>query len=169
MKSRGKLAAASFFLVLVGVIAWIITPCRAEEKAVTGPLQVGKRDLCPVCGMFAHKYPNWLAQVVFSDGTCASFDGPKDMFKYIFDLRKYNPKKSLGEIAGLWVTDYYTTKWIDGKEARYVIGSDVLGPMGHELVPHSSDRAARSFSKDHAGARILKFDEVDLNLIESLR
>jgi len=41
--------------------------------------------------------------------------------------------------------------------------------MGHELVPHTGDRAARSFAKDHAGNRILKFDEVDLNLIESLR
>lgn len=169
MKRSAKLAAAPFLLTLVSVISWVINPCRAEERAAIGPLQVGKRDLCPVCGMFVHKYPSWLAQVVFSDGTCASFDGPKDMFKYLFDLRKYNPKKSLGDIAGLWVTDYYATKWIDGKQARYVIGSDVLGPMGHELVPLGSDKAAQSFAKDHAGARILKFDEVDLNLVESMR
>jgi nitrous oxide reductase accessory protein NosL len=41
--------------------------------------------------------------------------------------------------------------------------------MGHELVPLGRDKAAQSFAKDHAGVRILNFDEVDLNLIESLR
>jgi nitrous oxide reductase accessory protein NosL len=30
-----------------------------------------------------------------------------------------------------------------------VIGSDVLGPMGHELVPHDSSEEAREFMADH--------------------
>ena len=169
MKTSATPAAFLFYFILIGTLAWLKTPCMGEEQPARGPFQAGKKDLCPVCGMFVHKYPNWLAQIVFSDGTCAYFDGAKDMFKYLLDLRKFNPRKSLGDIAAFWVTDYYTVKWIDGKQAHYVIGSDVLGPMGHELVPHSSEKAAKSFAGDHAGKRILNFDEVDLNLIENLR
>ncbi len=165
----GNPAARVFLFILVGGIFWLINPCMAGDRPVQEPLQAGKKDLCPVCGMFVHKYPNWQAQIVFSDGTRAFFDGAKDMFKYLLDMKKYNPRKSRGDIAAFWVTDYYTTKWIDGERAHYVLGSDVLGPMGHELVPHGSGKAARTFASDHAGERILNFNEVDLKLIEGLR
>ena len=155
------LFAVSFFLYMASA--------GATEKTATGPFNVGNKDLCPVCGMFVHKYPNWIAQIIFEDRTYAFFDGAKDMFKYYFDLRKYNPKKKVENIVAIWVTDYYTTKLINGREACYVVGSDVLGPMGLELIPHKSEKAANAFVKDHGGQRILRFHEVDLNLIESLR
>lgn len=145
------------------VLAW------AEKESSIGPFKVTKKDLCPVCGMFVHKYPNWEGQIIFKDRTCFFFDGAKDMFKYYFDLKKYNPKKTIDDIAAIWVTDYYRVKLIDGYKAFYVTGSDVLGPMGHELIPHASEKAAKHFSADHGGKKILRFDEIDLNLIESLR
>jgi len=160
-------------LILVGWFALssflFMAPAATTEKTTIGPLKVGKKDLCPVCGMFVYKYPNWVAQIIFEDKTYAFFDGAKDMFKYYFDLRKYNPKKKLENIVAIWVTDYYTTKLIDGREAYYVVGSDVLGPMGLELIPHKSEKAAHAFVKDHGGNRTLRFNEVDLNLIETLR
>ena len=63
-------------------------------------------DKCPVCGMFVAKYPDFVAQIVFKDGTCAFFDGVKDLMKYYFDLAKYNPAKKSGDIAGIFVMDY---------------------------------------------------------------
>lgn len=141
----------------------------AEEKLSTGPLEAGKKDLCPVCGMFVSKYPNWIAQIIFADKTYVSFDGTKDLFKYYLDLDKYNPQKTHDDILMIWVTDYYTTRLIDGKKAFYVTNSDVLGPMGKELIPHASYKAAKHFVKDHGGDKILGFGEIDLDLIESLR
>jgi len=141
----------------------------AEEKVSTGPLEVGKKDLCPVCGMFVSKYPNWVAQIIFDDKTCVFFDGSKDMFKYYFDLNKYNPQKTRDGILMIWVTDYYTTRLINGTTAVYVTNSDVLGPMGKELIPHASYKAAEHFVKDHGGDKILGFRDIDLNLVESLR
>jgi len=47
-------------------------------------------DKCPVCGMKVTPYPNWIAQIIFSDGSYAVFDGPKDMLKYYFEMDKYN-------------------------------------------------------------------------------
>jgi len=154
---------------LVMILSLSVPPLMAAEILPAGSLEVGKKDLCPVCGMFVYKYPNWVSQIIFGDKTYAFFDGAKDMFKYLFDLKKYNPKKKVENIVAVWVPDYYTTKLIDGREAYYVVGSDVLGPMGLELIPHKSEKAANAFVKDHGGQRILRFHEVDLNLIESLR
>jgi nitrous oxide reductase accessory protein NosL len=141
----------------------------AGEKSSVGPFKVGKKHKCPICGMSPHKYPNWTAQILFSDNSVAFFDGPRDLFKYYFDLRKYNPSKTTDDIVSIWVTDYYTVRLIDAKTALYVLGSDVLGPMGREFIPHTSEKAARQFVKDHGGEKIPEFDEIDLDLIESLR
>jgi copper chaperone NosL len=159
-----------FHTVFLVMIASHSAPhALSAENSSAGALEVGKKDLCPVCGMFVYKYPNWVSQITFHDRTYAFFDGAKDMFKYLLDLSKYNPKKTVNEILSIWVTDYYTTTPIDGKEAYYVVGSDVLGPMGRELIPHKNEKAAASFAKDHGGQRILRFNEIDLNVVQSLR
>jgi copper chaperone NosL len=41
-----------------------------------------------------------------------------------------------------------------------VIGSEVTGPMGHELIPLASRADAEEFLRDHQGRRILRFNEV---------
>jgi nitrous oxide reductase accessory protein NosL len=41
-----------------------------------------------------------------------------------------------------------------------VIGSDVLGPMGHEFVPLASRADAEEFMRDHKGSRVLGFGDV---------
>ena len=53
----------------------------------------------------------------FQDGSTVFFDGAKDMFKYYFDLKKYNPSKKQTDIEALQVTDYYDLtrdQWIRG-------------------------------------------------------
>ena len=44
------------------------------------------------------------------------------------------------------------------------MGSDVLGPMGHEFVPLETEEDAADFLKEHKGVRILRFDEVSAEL-----
>jgi len=115
-------------------------------------IKVSKDEKCPVCGMFVYKYPRWVAQIFLPDGSHLSFDGVKDMTKYL-NSHKVAVKKIL-------VTDYYTQKAIDGKKAFYVIGSDVYGPMGEEAIPFENDEDAKNFLKDHRGKKILKLEEV---------
>lgn len=143
----------------------IVAPLPADDAP---PVKASKTDKCPVCGMFVAKYPDFLAQVIFSDGTYALFDGAKDMFKYYFDLKKYNPSKNLSDIAAIHVTDYYSMKPANGRNAWYVIGSDVFGPMGRELIPFVKEREAKEFLTDHAGKSILRFDAVTPDLIKGL-
>lgn len=120
----------------------------------------GPKDLCPVCGMLVSKYPNWVAVVTWKDGHAHFFDGAKDMFKFLHDLAKYAPNHRKEDITGIYVTDFYNLERMDARKAIFVIGSDVLGPMGHEFVPLANQTDADDFNKDHKGKRILRFDQV---------
>jgi len=132
------------------------------------PLKPSKKDKCPVCGMFVYKYPDWVAQIIFTDGSVVFFDGAKDFFKFYFDIKKYSPEKSQKDIAVIYVTEYYEMKLTKAEDAFFVIGSDVYGPMGHELIPFASRADAEEFMNDHKGRRILKFEGVKPTVIKKL-
>lgn len=142
----------SFFALL---LAFWVPLAVAQNVPKPGP-----RDLCPVCGMLVSKYPNWVAVVTWKDGHAHFFDGAKDMFKFLHDLAKYAPKHRKEDITGIYVTDFYNLERMDARKAFFVIGSDVLGPMGHEFVPLANQADADDFNKDHKGKRILRFDQV---------
>lgn len=126
------------------------------------------RDTCPVCGMLVARYPAWIATVLYDDGHADHFDGAKDLFKYLFDLPRYAPGRSAEAISAIGVTEYYGLTRIDAHHAWFVIGSDVLGPMGHELIPLETEADAVEFREDHQGTRILRFDEVTADLLQRL-
>jgi len=119
----------------------------------------GKGEKCPVCGMFVHKYPDWAAGIVFKDGSREVFDGAKDLFRYYSDMRSFGGKKQREDVAAVFVTDYYTLEPIDAATALFVVGSDVYGPMGKELIPFARRPEAEEFLRDHGGRKIIGFDE----------
>jgi nitrous oxide reductase accessory protein NosL len=138
---------------------------RAGE---VGPVVAGPRDKCPVCGMFVARYPEWLAAVRFADGTHAVFDGAKDLFRFLAAPGEYAPQRSAAEVRAILVTDYYAVRQVDARTAWFVLGSDVLGPMGHELVPFEAERDAREFMADHHGRRLLRFGDVTPAVLREL-
>ena len=140
----------------------------AVTLAAPAPPVPGPKDKCPVCGMFVHKYPAWTAAIRFSDGSRAWFDGTKDLFNYLNNLSKYAPNRKPAMISAIEVKDYYSLKLIDGKTAFYVIGSNVYGPMGHELVPFVKQGDAQEFLKDHAGKRIVRYHDITPALLKTL-
>jgi nitrous oxide reductase accessory protein NosL len=152
---------AAIILVILFAASWALA---AEKK----PVKPSPKDKCPVCGMFVAKYPDFAAQVLFQDGSYAVFDGTKDMFKYCLNLKKYAPAKRIEDIASIYVTDYYSLEPVDGTTAWYVAGSDTFGPMGKELIPFSKETDARGFMKDHKGKSLLRFKDVDAELIKGL-
>jgi nitrous oxide reductase accessory protein NosL len=118
--------------------------------------------------MFVAKYPDWLSQIVIKDGTVFFFDGAKDMFKFYFNLKRYSPKRTIDNVSSIYVTDYYSLTPIDGFTAVYVIGSDVYGPMGRELIPFGKNQEAMEFKRDHKGKEILKFHDITPAMMKGL-
>ncbi len=143
----------------------------AGPAAAAPPASVpkpGPRDLCPVCGMIVSKYPNWVATILWNDGRTHHFDGARDLFRFLQALPKYAPDRKRRDIRFIAVTEFYNLERINAEEAFYVIGSDVLGPMGHELVPLATKADAGDFLKDHRARRILRFAEVTPEVISRL-
>lgn len=126
------------------------------------------KDKCPVCGMFVSKYPDWTAVITFKDNSSLFFDGGKDMFIYYHTMKKYTPNRKQKDILSITVRDYYALKQIDARSAWFVIGSDVYGPMGHELIPFSKEAEAKEFLRDHKGKRIIRFNEISAGLVKGL-
>jgi nitrous oxide reductase accessory protein NosL len=90
------------------------------------------------------------------------------MFKYYFNFGQYNPSKKLSDIDSIYVTDYYGLTFIDGYKVVYVIGSDVYGPMGRELIPFEKEGDAKEFMNDHKGKSLLRFKGVTMEVIKPL-
>ncbi len=150
------------------VLSFLFIPLLAfAEMSITTP-EPGLKDTCPVCGMFVAKYPEWIATVLYKDGHAHHFDGAKDLFKYLLDLEKWAPGHNADDMAGIGVTEYYSLSRIRARDAWYVIGSDVLGPMGHELIPLETRADAEEFMKDHAGKKIMQFNDVSYPLLLKL-
>jgi nitrous oxide reductase accessory protein NosL len=118
--------------------------------------------------MFVAKYPDWIAEVRFADGGTAVFDGAKDLFKFLLAPGRYLPGRAAADVRAIWVTDYYAVRPVDGRAAFFVLGGDVYGPMGRELVPFASREGAEEFLRDHRGTRILRFDDVTPQILEAL-
>ena len=155
-----------FFRYLVSIIClvfFVVSPVGAEKK----PVKPSANDKCPVCGMFVAKFPDMLAEIIFNDATYAVFDGPKDMFRYFLNMKKYNPSKTVKDIDSIYVNEYYNVTPIDGRKAYYVIGSDVYGPMGRELIPFLKEEDATAFIKDHRG-KILRFGDITEAVLKEL-
>lgn len=156
---RSVVLSVVFFLVLLaGGSFGYSEPVDPVESATK----------CPVCGMFVAKYDQWLAQLLIGDQKPLVFDGVKDMMAYYFNSGRYGDGSDTAS-AEIWVRNYYTLDYIDGRKAMYVIGSDVMGPMGEELIPFATIREAENFKKDHHGTAILHFDEITVELVTEMK
>ena len=131
----------------------------SKEKVTSAkPLFVPEKSRCPVCGMFTAKYPKWVAIIELENAHKYYFDGVKDMMKFYFDPEQFHKKQE--PIAKILVSDYYTLEGLNAKDAHYVIGSNIYGPMGEELIPFKTQADAKNFLDEHHGKKILTFDMI---------
>jgi len=154
--------------VLTGIIVlslWLISLAAAADLKYRKPAPA---DKCAVCGMFVAKYPDFAAQIITSDGKAIHFDGTKDMFTYYLDPTRYGKGVKQQDFAAIWVTSYYALTPTDARKAWFVIGSDVTGPMGKELLPFAKEAEAQEFKRDHKGTAILRFKDINLATIKGL-
>jgi nitrous oxide reductase accessory protein NosL/predicted RNA-binding Zn-ribbon protein involved in translation (DUF1610 family) len=145
-------------LQVISIYLWDIVKLKKPMHNVS-KIEVPKKAKCPVCGMFVAKYPKWAAQVKANDHS-HYFDGVKDLMKWYISKNK--------DLKNIYVSDYYTTNKIDAKKAYYVIGSNVYGPMGNELIPFSSMTKANKFLQNHDAKKIIKFNQITQDIIDSL-
>ena len=169
----------SFSLAAILITAAMVTafplasPAAELMELPDGP----KLDLtqkCPVCGMIIGgkdgqgvtvTYKDGraagfagVAAAVFKDGHVVGFEGARCLFIYNSVPEKYSI--SVATIARQYVTDFLSKKMIELPKAFLVLGSNVKGPMGYELVAFSSVQEASKFASENDGKWIVQLHEV---------
>ena len=113
---------------------------------------------CKRCGMVLDPSSRWLAELRNGD-VVERFDTPKCAFAA---WRGGRPAGTTLRLRG-----YYSQRELDAAEIVLAVGSDVLGPMGPDLVPVEREHGAK-FSADHH-ARMVEAAAVTLALADDPR
>jgi hypothetical protein len=100
----------------------------------------------------------WRADLVTASGV-VHFDTPRCA------LLAWRGGKTVA--TSLMVADFYDQRWQGADALRFVIGSDVVGPMGADLVPVDTAHLAK-FMSDHHGARALALAEITPDVLSAL-
>ncbi len=131
--------------MLVFVLALTGCPARAER--------------CAFCGMLIEPKSCWTAEIVQDNGEKLIFDSPR--------CALLSWRSGRVQAESLRVRDYYDCAWRDANDVLFVPSSDVLGPMGPDLVPVDRARAPQ-FAREHTGTRPLPLTDITLDLLKEL-
>ena len=166
MKTR---PLATWHLAFVVAIVALAVPAVADNPpAAINPQTPDDMSRCPICGMMVAPNMDWLGQIVPGDSDALFFDGAKDLFKFFLDPDRMREAGVEADTAAIFVTSYYDGEPIQARTALFVIGSDLLGPMGAELITHPTREAAEEFLRDHDGSAVLRFDEITKEVLSTL-
>lgn len=168
-------------LGLVGFLVFV--PMIAEASDLLDLPDGSKLDLskqCPVCGMVVgggldgtatYSYRNGklagfggVAAAVFKDGKVVGFEGARCLFIYNTIPKRFGI--DVGDIAHRYVTDFSTRELIDVSKAYLVLGSNIKGFMGYDLIPFAKREAAEDFKSLYGGKRIVELKTVGIQDVE---
>jgi len=127
---------------------------RKNKGKIVDPVE---QDRCPVCNMISEKYPKFNAQLIMADKKRYHFCSTQCLFEFMKEPRKHGAASDgLGDV---WLHDYISGRYIFGRNAYYVVGSKVFGPMGPEAIAFDLKAEAVAFAKANEG-QVLGFEKV---------
>jgi copper chaperone NosL len=153
-----------------------------QPEAVT----LTEEDSCDVCGMVIPNHPGPSSEIFYADNepndhaNPARFDSTWEAFKFDFAREDWTRD-------AFYVTDYsavdYEIKtdddqklisrhvgeetFADAQSVTFVVGSEVVGTMGEDLIAFSDEGDAESFNDEHGGD-LVTFDDVTPTMISQL-
>ncbi len=183
MPERLKMCALLIVAILTAT-AFVLLPAISRAAELIQLPDGSRVDLtakCPVCGMTVGgtdgqgasvNYKDGhvagfhgVAAAVFKDGHVVGFEGARCLFIYNSVPQNFNV--DVKNIARQFVTDFTTKKIIDLSQAFLVLGSNVKGPMGYDLIPFSSKEDAAKFAAENDGKWIVQLHEVARKIDDS--
>lgn len=135
-----------------------VTPAKRglDEQ---GRMQVSPEDRCPVCAMVPRDHAAFVSAIEVRGGRTFYFCGTGCM------LRSWlHPEEHLGvqrdQLVKAVVKDYFGGQHVDASEVVFVVGSDIVGPMGPALVPVLPTQV-ETFRQRHGGRETFRLNELD--------
>jgi|GEM_PF-330069 len=174
--------------VLLGGTAVLATlaGCGSGDGEAPDPVTLTTDDSCDVCGMVIPNHPGPSTEIFYADqqpsghDNPARFDSTWEAFEYDFD-RDWT-------VEAFYVTDYSSVEWsiseaggdrlisthpeasafVDAEDVTFVVGSEIKGAMGRDLIAFSERADAESFRDDYGGS-LTTFDDVTPETIAQMR
>lgn len=94
-----------------------------------------------------------------ASGTEVFFDSPKCLFRFLAAHR---------DASAAWCTEYLTRSERPVGELFFLLGSDLRGPMGVDLVPVDTRAHADELLQRHHGTRVLVHSEITPAIVDAL-
>lgn len=114
------------------------------------------------------EHPEWVGAIVLDDGSTFYFCSVRCTLGACLrsaEVLRAEPSR----IRQVRVPDYLAgNRWVDADTALFVTGSDVVGPMGWELVPAASKEDAEVIVRRHGG-RVLRRSDVTIDVLRELK
>lgn len=144
----------SFLALSCTAIAWVgCTGASDEAAAQTSSAR------CAGCGMRVTRGDAFSSGATQADGHEVMFDSPKCMFRWLGQ----HP-----DARDPWCTEHLSRAQRPARELSFVMGTDIDGPMGRDLVPVDTRAHAEELMRSHRGTQILTFAEVTQPIVDQL-
>lgn len=165
----------------VAALAGCLSGATPTETAPPTPIALDGGEQCDGCGMVIADHPGPNGQLFYQDhapeghDNPAWFDSVKELFAYHFEKQRLD-----WEALVVYATDYSAVDYslstergttylsshtsadsfADATELVFLVGSDVHGAMGPDLIPFSVEADATALAADHGG-EVVAFEDVD--------
>jgi len=125
-----------------------------------GHMHISDQDRCPVCAMKVKNHSKFASAIQLKNGTTYYFCGTGCMIRSWM-----HPDAFLGINKSMLhtpiVRDYFTGTEMDARDAIWIAGSDIIGPMGPALVPLRNQKDFDAFIGRHGGKISFRLQEMD--------
>ncbi|WP_458189206.1 nitrous oxide reductase accessory protein NosL [Haladaptatus sp. NG-WS-4] len=158
------------------------------DTDVPAAVALPKDATCDVCGMVIAQHPGPTSEIFYADNSPdahenpARFDSTWEAYQYDFEREKKGWKRTAFYVMDYSSVDYTVTEDDGAKlisthprkdgfalvdDVTYVVGSEVLGAMGKDLIAFTAKADAKSFQSKHGGD-LATHDEVTQEVIAGL-
>jgi len=176
VKEKSYFGGKSIYAVVITLTLGLLIGCASSGGKTAGQASMAATDVQPMvipsgvtcgkCGMYPANYPRWQSEIIFTDGSMTPFDGCKCLFNFMFSMEQYDKSHSAKDVSAVFVKDFNTGEWLNAPDAHFVVGSDMMGPMGKELIPFADQAAAMKFHKEHGGS-MMTYAEITPEVMKS--
>lgn len=139
--------------LLLSIILLLTFSCGDNTKDGPDDIYYGE-DICERCKMIISD-KKFAAQYREKNGNTVKFDDTGCMIEHIINNENVNDGS-----VDIYVVDYDTGQWIDGKEAYYIWTEEIKTPMGYGIVAFRDRNSAGKFRKNREATFVGSYTEV---------
>jgi nitrous oxide reductase accessory protein NosL len=172
-----------------GALAVGLAGCSGDGGEAPDPVTLTTEDACDVCGMVIPNHPGPSTEIFYRDeqpsghDNPARFDSTWEAFQYHFERADRGWTASAFYVTDYSAVDYTVSTaggdrlisthpeasaFVEAEDVTFVVGSEVKGAMGRDLVAFSERADAESFADEYGGS-LASFDDVTPETIAQLR